>query len=99
MQILREARRTCSTRTIVAQEKFLARGTCCCSRLFLTKQACFMMKNIHKTYMSVYKLSSKQPIKESKGGRDEQNLTEPTPFPKNGILEGARKYQYKFELH
>jgi len=49
--------------------------------------------------MSVYKPSSKQPIKESKEGRDQQNLTEPTPFPKNGILESARKHQYKFELH
>jgi len=57
------------------------------------------MKNIHNTYKSVYKPSSKQPIKESEEGRDEKNLTDPTPFLNSGILEGARKHQYKFELH
>jgi hypothetical protein len=98
MQILREGRRTCGTRTIVANEKILARGTCCCSRIFCpTKLALW-----RKTYMTLicpfYKPSSQQPIKESKGGRNEHSLTDPTSYSNNEVLEGARKHQYKFEL-
>lgn len=37
-----------------------------------------------------YKPSSKQPIKEAKGGRYEQNLTEPTPLPQQ---RGSRRCQ------